>query len=53
MVGTHYIDESIVSEIVFGGYGKMKDLSDIDAENSILLIERGSDIENEIVFFSD
>ena len=53
MVGTQYIEESIVSEIVFGEYGRMKDLSDIDVQNSILLIERGSDIENEIVFFSD
>ncbi|SVB58954.1 uncharacterized protein METZ01_LOCUS211808, partial [marine metagenome] len=53
MVGTQSLDEPITSQIVFGKYGKIQDLSDLDIEGSILLVERGSDIENEIVYFSD
>ena len=53
MVGTQSLDEAITSQIVFGKYGKIQDLSDLDIEGSILLVERGSDIENEIVYFSD
>ena len=53
MVGTQSLDEPITSQIVFGKYGKIQDLSDLDIKGSILLVERGSDIENEIVYFSD
>ena len=53
MVGTRSLDEPITSQIVFGKYGKIQDLSDLDIEGSILLVERGSDIENEIIYFSD
>ena len=53
MVGTQSLDEPITSQIVFGKYGKIQDLSDLDIKDSILLVERGSDIENEIVYFSD
>ena len=53
MVGTQSLTEPIVSQIIFGKYGKVNDLLENDVEGSILLIERGSDIENEIVYFSD
>ena len=53
MVGTRSLDEPITSQIVFGKYGKIQDLSDLDIEGLILLVERGSDIENEIIYFSD
>jgi minor extracellular serine protease Vpr len=53
MVGTQSLGEPITSQIVFGKYGKIQDLSDLYIEGSILLVERGSDIENEIVYFSD
>ena len=53
MVDTQSLDEPITSQIVFGKYGKIQDLLDLDIEGSILLVERGSDIENEIVYFSD
>jgi minor extracellular serine protease Vpr len=46
MVGTQ-------SQIIFGKYGRVHDLLENNFEGSILLIERGSDIENEIVYFSD
>jgi len=53
MVGTQSLTEPIVSQIIFGKYGKVDDLLENDVEGSILLIERGSDIENEIIYFSD
>ena len=53
MVGTQSLTEPIISQIIFGKYGKVNDLLENDVEGSILLIERGSDIENEIIYFSD
>jgi len=53
MVGTQSLTEPIVSQIIFGKYGKVNDLLENDVEGSILLIERGSDIKNEIIYFSD
>ena len=53
MVGTRAIDEPITSQIIFGKYGKIRDLSGVYVEDSILLVKRGSDVENEIVYFSD
>jgi len=53
MVGTLPIDEPITVEIVFGKYGRERDLTDSAMKDSILLVERGSDIDDEIVYFSD
>jgi len=52
MVGSSKLDEPIEGKIIFGGYGKEKDLSEINATNSILLVERGSDVEGELLYFS-
>jgi len=53
MVGTEALTEPITSQIIFGKYGKVDDLLGNNFEGSILLIQRGSDIEDEIVYFSD
>jgi minor extracellular serine protease Vpr len=53
MVGTQSLTETITSQIIFGKYGRAHDLLENNFEDSILLVERGSDIENEIVYFSD
>jgi len=53
MVGTQALTDPITSQIIFGKYGKVDDLLGNNFEGSILLIERGSDIEDEIVYFSD
>jgi len=53
MVGTQALTEPITSQIIFGKYGKVNDLLENDVEGSILLIERGSNIKNEIIYFSD
>ena len=53
MVGTQALTDPITSQIIFGKYGKADDLFGNNFEGSILLIQRGSDIEGEIVYFSD
>jgi len=52
MVGSSKLNEPIVSKIIFGGYGKEKDLKDINATDSILLVERGSDVKGDLLYFS-
>ena len=51
MVGSSKL-EPISEKIIFGGYGKIEDLEKIDIKNSILIVERGSDVEGELLFFS-
>lgn len=52
MVGSSKLEEPIISKIVFGGYGKEEDLKNINATDSILLVERGSDVKGELLYFS-
>lgn len=52
MVGSSKLNEPIVGKIIFGGYGKEKDLKDINATDSILLVERGSDVKGDLLYFS-
>ena len=52
MIGSSKLNEPIVSKIIFGGYGKEKDLKDINATDSILLVERGSDVKGDLLYFS-
>lgn len=53
MVGIKRLDGPITADIVFGKYGRPSDLADIDANGKILLIERGSDTKDELVYFSE
>ncbi|MEM4378872.1 MAG: S8 family serine peptidase [Candidatus Nitrosotenuis sp.] len=53
MVGTQPLSQSIESQIIFGKYGRESDLRDIDAVGKILLIERGSDNKDELIYFSE
>jgi minor extracellular serine protease Vpr len=52
MVGSSQLDEPIEGSIMFGGYGKEKDIAEINVTGSILLVERGSDVEGELLYFS-
>lgn len=52
MVGSSKLSEPIVGKIIFGGYGKEKDLRDINATGSVLLVERGSDVKEDRLYFS-
>ncbi|MGI0026998.1 MAG: S8 family serine peptidase [Nitrosopumilaceae archaeon] len=53
MLGTNPLSKPITGEIVFGGYGRVRDLTNVNAKDSILLEERGSDIKGEKVYFSE
>ena len=52
MVGSSKTQEPIIEKIVFGGFGKNSDLENVDVKNAILIVERGSNIEGELLFFS-
>ncbi len=52
MVGSTKLEEPITGKIVFGGYGKIQDLENIDVKDAILIVERGSDVEEELLYFS-
>ena len=52
MVGSSKLNEPIVGKIIFGAYGKESDLKNIDATDSILLVERGSDVKGDLLYFS-
>ncbi len=52
MVGSTNLDEPIKASITVGGYGKENDLIGINVTDSILLVERGSDVEGELLYFS-
>ena len=52
MVGSSKLEEPIEGQIKFGGYGKETDLSGLNVTDSILLVERGSDVEGELLYFS-
>jgi minor extracellular serine protease Vpr len=52
MVGSSKLNEPVIAEIIFGGFGKEEDLKKINVTNSILLVERGSDVKGELLYFS-
>ena len=52
MVGSSKTDESITGKIIFGGHGKINDLKNIDVKDAIVIVERGSNVEGELLFFS-
>jgi minor extracellular serine protease Vpr len=53
MVGVSKMEESIKAEILFAEYGRERDFVDGNFADAIVLVERGSDVEDEIVYFSD
>jgi len=52
MVGSSKLNEPIVGKMIFGGYGKEEELKNINATGSILLVERGSNVKGELLYFS-
>ena len=52
MVGSPIPEELLTGKIIFGGFGKESELQDIEANDKILIVERGSDIEGELLYFS-
>ncbi|WP_428324698.1 S8 family serine peptidase [Nitrosopumilus sp.] len=52
MAGNKKTEDAISGKLVFGGYGKVDELKDLDVKDSILIVERGSDVEGELLYFS-
>ncbi len=52
MVGSAKLEEPIIAKIIFGGFGKIENLKEIDAKDAILIVERGSDVKGELLYFS-
>ncbi len=52
MVGSTQLEEPIIGKIIFGGFGKIENLKEIDVKDAILIVERGSDVEGELLYFS-
>ena len=52
MVGSSKTNEPITGKIIFGGYGKNSDLENLDVKDAILIVERGSNVKDELLFFS-
>ncbi|MBA4717976.1 MAG: S8 family serine peptidase [Nitrosopumilus sp.] len=52
MVGSTKLEEPIIEKIIFGGFGKIENLKEIDVKDAILIVERGSDVEGELLYFS-
>lgn len=53
MVGVQDMSSPIVGKIVYGGYGRLQDLQNLDIKGTILLEERGSDVKGQKVYFSE
>ncbi|WP_158507482.1 S8 family serine peptidase [Candidatus Nitrosotenuis cloacae] len=53
MVGTEKLVGPIAADITFGKYGRSSDLQGVDIMDKILLVERGSDTKDELVYFSE
>jgi len=52
MVGSTNLEEPIIGKIIFGGFGKIENFKEIDVKDAIVIVERGSDIEGELLYFS-
>jgi len=52
MVGSSKLEEPINGKIIFGGHGKIENLKELDVKDAILIVERGSDVEGELLYFS-
>ena len=52
MVGTTKIDGPISEKIVVAGHGKISDLEGLNVKDAIVIVERGSDVEGELLYFS-
>ena len=53
MLGTKSLYAPIEEKIVYGGYGRTKDLENLDIKDAIVLEQRGSDIKGEKIYFAE
>ena len=52
MAGSLKLDKAITKKIIFAGYGKIEDFEKMDVQNTIAIVERGSDVKGKLLYFS-
>jgi len=52
MVGSTKLEEPIREKIIFAGYGKIEDFQGLNVKDAIVIVERGSDVEGQLLYFS-
>jgi len=52
MVGSPKLEKPITGKLIFAGYGKDDNFKDLDVKDAVVIVERGSDIEGELLYFS-
>ncbi|MBL7018320.1 MAG: S8 family serine peptidase [Nitrosopumilus sp.] len=52
MVGSTKLEEPIREKIIFAGYGKIEDFEELNVKDAIVIVERGSNVEGELLYFS-
>ncbi|MGH1567759.1 MAG: S8 family serine peptidase [Nitrosopumilus sp.] len=52
MVGSTKLDEPIKERIIVAGYGKIEDFEGLDVKDAIVIVERGSDVKDQLLYFS-
>jgi len=52
MVGSPKLEKPITGKLIFADYGKRDDFKDIDVKDAVVIVERGSDVEGELLYFS-
>ena len=53
MIGVNSLDVPLGAKIIFADYGRERDFKNENFKDSIVLVERGSNVEDEIVYFSN
>jgi len=52
MVGSPKLEKPITGKLIFADYGKRDDFKNIDVKDAVVIVERGSDVEGELLYFS-
>jgi len=52
MVGSTKLEEPIREKIIFAGYGKIEDFQGLNVKDAIVIVERGSNVEGQLLYFS-
>lgn len=52
MVGSPKLEKPITGKLIFADYGKRDDFKNIDVKDAVVIVERGSDVEEELLYFS-
>ena len=52
LVGSPKLEKPITGKLIFASYGKTYDFNEMDVKDAVVIVERGSDVEGELLYFS-